>query len=309
MQPMFYVFMALIVVLIIAEGLRHRSGRLGMTSAAWRQGRKNAMICMVPVLAIDGGLAYAVSAIYGLSLLISFMMVSVVFWFFVFAVFVFAWFYGSRVSGAVLLDCGPHPEKRMFLTGGVPGLIGGVVVFVFMLGDPFDLFRFGMAMFIFTLSIYLVMLAYGRLQIRENGLWQYWGLLRWGKIASYRWEGETDATLMVQAKSTKPALLGRGALPVSVDQKEVVDRLMRERVGGEGRGMYWKDIMKVNVVGILLIVLCVTSGEVFGVISQSNQLSIDLTDPKDTTEKAEWSEPEHLTITEKGFGRDGSTLR
>lgn len=40
------------------------------------------------------------------------------------------------------------------------------------------------------------------------------------------------------------------------------------------------------------------------IISQ-NRLKIDLTDPEDTAEKAEWSDPEHIGITEQGLGWTG----
>ena len=61
-----------------------------------------------------------------------------------------------------------------------------------------------------SFGIYWLIMASGRLQIREAGLWQYWALLRWDKIDSVRWSG--DSTLMVQAKTYFP-FLGRGLYP------------------------------------------------------------------------------------------------
>jgi hypothetical protein len=51
-------------------------------------------------------------------------------------------------------------------------------------------------------------------------------LLKWQKIQSYQWEGETDSTLMLQAK-TKLPFLGRGALPVPIEHKDAVDELIK----------------------------------------------------------------------------------
>ena len=68
-------------------------------------------------------------------------------------------------------------------------------------------------------------MATGRLQIREGGLWTYWGLLRWEKIESLQWSG--DSTLMVKAKSRLP-FLGRGALPVPPEQKQAVNELLQK---------------------------------------------------------------------------------
>lgn len=45
---------------------------------------------------------------------------------------------------------------------------------------------------------YFLIMASGRLQVRENGIWVSSSLLRWGKIDSYRWEN--DGTLLVRRK-------------------------------------------------------------------------------------------------------------
>ena len=82
--------------------------------------------------------------------------------------------------------------------------------------------------FCLTFAVYWAIMSRGRLQVRENGLWQYASLLCWEKIESYDWKGETDATLMIQAK-TRFAFLGRGALPVSLNDKPQVDALLQER--------------------------------------------------------------------------------
>ena len=76
-----------------------------------------------------------------------------------------------------------------------------------------------------SFGVYWLIMATGRLQIREGGLWQYWALLRWDKIESLRWSG--DSTLLVKAKSRLP-LLGRGALPVPPEQKQAINELLQK---------------------------------------------------------------------------------
>ena len=85
------------------------------------------------------------------------------------------------------------------------------------------------ACFAFSFSAYWLIMSKGRLQICENGIWQYHNLLRWERIESYQFKGETDATLVLQTKAILP-MLGRGALPVSVDQKDAIDELLKRRV-------------------------------------------------------------------------------
>jgi hypothetical protein len=86
-------------------------------------------------------------------------------------------------------------------------------------------FRVAGPMFGISFGAYWLIMASGRLQIRREGLWQYWGLLRWDKIESCRWSG--DSTLIVQAKALLP-FLGRGALPVPPEDKQAVDELLRK---------------------------------------------------------------------------------
>ena len=77
-----------------------------------------------------------------------------------------------------------------------------------------------------TVSIYWVIMALGRLQIREHGIWQYCGLLKWNKLEGHHWEGTGDCTLMLRAKSKLP-FLGKGALPVPAEHRSAVDELIK----------------------------------------------------------------------------------
>jgi hypothetical protein len=73
------------------------------------------------------------------------------------------------------------------------------------------------------------MMALGRLQLTENGIWQYWSLLKWDNIASYAWQGDTRPTLMLQTKSKYP-ILGRGALPVGPEHRDAISELLERHV-------------------------------------------------------------------------------
>ena len=192
-----------------------------MTFAVWSRGFKNMLICLMGVVAFVGGLAFAISAIFEQTRRESLTTAFWIFWILIFAVFVFGWLYGKNGGGAVLLDCGPHPARILFL-------ICAVLIMFMAAGDSF----FGKSGIVSTLvgitfAVYWAIMAFGRLQVREHGIWQYCGLLKWHKIQSYRWEGETAPTLMLQTK-TKFLFLGRGALPVPVEQKDAVDELLKK---------------------------------------------------------------------------------
>jgi hypothetical protein len=101
-----------------------------------------------------------------------------------------AWLYGWRAKGRILLDCGPHPMRWLFVVDG----------------------------------LFFLIMALGRLQVTENGIWQYWGLLRWRKIASYRWADDNTLSVTPRAGS----LLLRGALPVPTEHTKAVDSILSE---------------------------------------------------------------------------------
>jgi hypothetical protein len=194
-----------------------------MTSVAWRRGFKNAIICGIGVLGVIGILTFGISTLTGRSFRDSGAIAFAVFWVATFAAFVLTLLIGRAKRGAIVLDCGHHPTRALFLFNAVIfaflGLAGGFA------SNAFDTLGIASALFGITFSVYWLLMSFGRLQIVENGIWQYWSLLKWQQIESYEWHGGADATLMLQTK-TKLPFLGRGALPVPAEHKEAVSGLL-----------------------------------------------------------------------------------
>ncbi len=132
-----------------------------------------------------------------------------VFWGLIFPLFLGSWWRGFRRGGRVLLDCGPHPTRWLFLFEAVFLVFMGFA-FGVSTGANSKLFGIGAPVFGTTCAIFFVILATGRLQIREGGIWQYWALLPWAKLASYSWS--PDSTLLLQARNPLP-FLGAGRCP------------------------------------------------------------------------------------------------
>lgn len=123
--------------------------------------------------------------------------------------------YCLSIAGRILLDCGPLPRRLLWLVGGVfTGLMSCLLSYPVLSID-----------FWFSVSIaaYFLIASFGRLQLREKGIFQYWGLLQWRKIASYRWA--EDATLLVKQKSL---LSLQAALCFPPEQKQAVDTMLNE---------------------------------------------------------------------------------
>lgn len=199
-----------------------------MTSTAYWQGVKNAVVCGVGVLAVwlffVGVASLVAGRPYGESPRIAFVLL----WGFLFLWFLAAWLYGKQTAGQVLLDCGLHPSRKLFLLNAVIflalGPVGGCSVDS---ASPMSWFV-GVA-FGLSFSAYWLIMAGGRLQVRENGVWQYWGLLRWSKIESYQWV--SDGTWLVRAKGF--SILRRGALPVPPEYKDAFDQLLQKHGASE----------------------------------------------------------------------------
>lgn len=201
--------------------------RMRMTTAALDRGFKNALICGGYITASWIVLAFAISLVSGRNLGDSFSTSIGILLILILIAYFSIWLYQINRSGAVLLDCGPAPGRLIFLIcagfsayngiGGTyeshSGIIGG--------------FPGGGNAFWLTASAFYASMAFGRFQIRENGIWQFSGLVRWDQIESYRWEGKTDSTLMIHAKTRFP-FLGRGALPVPIEHKDAVDELIKK---------------------------------------------------------------------------------
>lgn len=197
-----------------------------MTTVSWRRGFKNAVVCLIGLLVVTGVVAIGISTLTGQAFRASWaiawaiIVIATAIWFFT------AFLIGRRKMGAILLDCGPHSGRWLFLLNAVLFTFGG-------LGSGFVLDSFGRTasvLFGLSFSVYWVAMAFGRLQVVENGIWQYVGLLKWEKIKSFAWrEGYANSTLMLQAK-TKLPFFGRGALPVSTANRAAVNELLEKYV-------------------------------------------------------------------------------
>ena len=196
-----------------------------MTSVALQRGCLNAIICGIGVFSVIGTLMFGISAITGRTLRDSGAIAFAIFWVAVFAAFVSSFLIGRGKRGAILLDCGHHPTRVLFLFNAAIfaflGLTGGFA------SNTFDTHGTASALFGITFSVYWVLMSFGRLQIVESGIWQYWGLLKWQKLESYEWQGDGTPTLMLQTK-TRLSFLGRGALSVPAEHKEAVSILLEK---------------------------------------------------------------------------------
>ena len=212
-----------------------------MTPTAWSQGAKNALIMGIPVVVVWFIIAAAIVLIFkqpiirSLSVAVGAIAVLAV------LVFLGTWLYGRSVGGRVLLDCGPHPTRGLFLLEAAiflgMGLLFGMEFIVKSIdtpeaNSPSSWFGIVLPAIMIAFVPYWLIMASGRLRVREGGIWQYWGLLRWEKIGFYRWAN--DATLLVRAKGFLSFF--QGALPVPPEQKQAVEELLAKHCPAAAHG-------------------------------------------------------------------------
>jgi hypothetical protein len=209
-----------------------------MTSTAWGQGVKNALTIGTAMLVVWGIITAAVVMIFEQPIFRTIGVSGAAIVLLAQLVFFATWFYGRSVAGPVLLDCGPHPTWWLFMLNAalfvLLGLMNGLDPILKLIEAPEAtwttiLFSIGWPVIMILLVPYWLVMASGRLQMRENGIWQYWGLLRWSKIDSYRFAN--DATLMIRAKGFLSSRI-QGALPVPPEQMQAVEELLANHCPG-----------------------------------------------------------------------------
>jgi hypothetical protein len=200
-----------------------------MTFTAWRQGFKNASVVLVGALAIWAVLFAIMTGVTGLSSRDSAGVAFTVFAGAALILFFATWLRGRSQAGPVLLDCGPHPSRGLFYVNAVLFPIIGTGIGLAYFGD-WPTAAIVAPLLGLCFSAYWIIMAQGRLQVRENGLWQYWSLLGWNKIASLLWAD--DSTLLI--RSTGPLSMLQGALPVPPEYQKNMNELLERHCASAG---------------------------------------------------------------------------
>jgi hypothetical protein len=194
-----------------------------MTTTAWRQGAKNALICGVGVALVWLAFAVAFSIVLRQSIAQSSRIAFYAVWAVTFVGFLGAWLYGRLSRGRMLLDCGPHPTRWLFIVNFFLFLLIGGSGMSSSTAGGINTWPLAFAV---TLGVFWLIIAFGRLQVTDRGIWQYWGLLPWSKVGSYRWAD--DSTLLL---TPKRRFFLRGALPVPPEHKQAVDDFLSQFCG------------------------------------------------------------------------------
>lgn len=148
-----------------------------------------------------------------------------------FVAVVIGWMVQWRASGAVLVDCGPHPNRKLGLIVGWLGLLlAAPDLAPRLMDETTDWTEITKDLSMLPMLGLCFGLALSRRQIRENGLWSYGFLVKWGAVVDHHWRGEGERTLMVTFKKPAGALGRKARFTVPAELKEHVEaRLVESR--------------------------------------------------------------------------------
>ena len=153
----------------------------------------------------------------------------------IFIIYFLGWIQSKRKKGRLVLDCGEHPQKASFVSMARMFAFASFVIVVSLLWKILtgkhnwqdDLYYFW---FLSSFSAMWLVMVYGRLQILENGIWQYCALIKWNRIESYEWQGEENRKLKLKTNPKLPFWWGKGAFPVPMEHQEAVDELLQKYI-------------------------------------------------------------------------------
>ena len=190
-----------------------------MIATVRRQNLKNGLVIVAPFLVAGLSLEAVLTFVYGQDHIEAAGIALATTWGLFLLVSLGRWICGRSLGGRILLDCGPYPDKGAYLAVAV---VLGLLTFLQCHATSWSkVFSMDGPWIPVSSAAFFLVAAFGWLQVRDNGIMQYWGLLRWGKIASFHWA--EDATLLL---SRRGFLSLRVALPVPPEQKQAVDEFL-----------------------------------------------------------------------------------
>ena len=131
------------------------------------------------------------------------------------------WIYNQSIGGKVLLDCGTYPNKWWVCLAAIVFVLVVELYAAFAPRSTPNVLSWNLTLMVVLMAASMLIAGFGRLQVRENGIWDRVSLLPWGKIGSYSWA--EDFTLLVSKKSWFSL---RRAFPIPAEQKQAVDELL-----------------------------------------------------------------------------------
>lgn len=138
----------------------------------------------------------------------------------------------KKQAGALLWNLGwPSEHKMMLLTGTILFILAIVPTTQFFylakIGDEKLTYYFYLAISYWSTVIYFFWAGLSKLELRENGIYFKFGLIKWQEIALYKWKGKKGNTLTVWLKNRIP-FCSKRSWQIPLDHKETMDTILNQ---------------------------------------------------------------------------------
>ena len=156
---------------------------------------------------------------------------------------ILTWPRRKRRAGSLLWNLGRPKTYRFLLIVGVLfgfSAILQTLMFVelaligFSGSNSIPEFYVSQIILYWSTTIYFFWAGLSRLQLRENGIYYKFGLIKWEQVASYTWEGNTGTILTVWLKQRLPLFQTRSWAIPSL-HKPTMDRILSQYLSGKTR--------------------------------------------------------------------------
>lgn len=136
---------------------------------------------------------------------------------------------GKLTSGAVLVNCGPHPTRWVFLFGAV--IFGATAFPAGQNNGWLGTAQWIVTPFLLSMALFQLVMFAGHIRLCDNGIWQYFGLIKWPSIASWHWDTETQNVVVLQLTPRNRLPGWRVSLAIPPEHHQTVDQLLGQRIG------------------------------------------------------------------------------
>jgi hypothetical protein len=156
---------------------------------------------------------------------------------------ILTWSRRKKRAGYLLWNLGRTSNYKIMLFASLLFVFSATlqtIVFVALARKGFaessHLFQYYLSQVIlyWTTAFYFYWAGLSRLQLRENGIYFKFGLIRWEQIAAYKWEGDKENNLTVWLKQRLPLFQTRSWV-IPIIHKAAIERILNQYIASGKR--------------------------------------------------------------------------
>lgn len=135
--------------------------------------------------------------------------------------------YGRITGGPLLVDVGSGPLAKLFFFAIISLLLILVPdVWTAILSGGLERLLSRDFLYHSTLLLFNLLLFTGRIQIRQNGIWNYTELIRWDDLEAFYWDPDVPSVLVFRLRSRSGSSSGR-EVRIRVENEYQIDNFLK----------------------------------------------------------------------------------